>query len=67
MISDLDIWRSAQVLIGRYGDDAALEAAGRADDMLDQGNIDGERIWLGILEKINELQRTQPSNGEPLH
>ncbi len=31
MISDLDIYRSAQVLIREHGEDAALEAAMRAD------------------------------------
>lgn len=44
MISDLDIWRSAQVMIRRYGEGAALEAAGRADDMFNQGDFDGQRI-----------------------
>ena len=34
MTSDLDIYRSANVLIREYGDDAALEAAQRADAML---------------------------------
>ncbi len=49
MLSDLDIWRSAQVLISRCGEDAALKAAGRADDMLDTGDMDGRRVWLDIL------------------
>jgi len=26
LISDLDIWRSAMVMVKRYGDDAMLEA-----------------------------------------
>ncbi len=33
MVSDLDIFRSAQVLIREHGEDAALEAAMRADAM----------------------------------
>ncbi len=32
MISDLDLWRAAQVTVKRYGKDAATEAAMRADD-----------------------------------
>ena len=38
MISDLDIWRAAQVMIKRYGDGAATEAAMRADEFLSSGS-----------------------------
>jgi hypothetical protein len=31
MVSDLDIWRSALIMVKHYGDDALLEAAARAD------------------------------------
>ena len=31
MIPDLDIWRAAMAIVKRYGDDAMLEAAARAD------------------------------------
>jgi hypothetical protein len=34
MTSDLDIYRTANVLVKHYGKDAALEAAQRADAML---------------------------------
>ncbi len=44
MISDLDIWRAAQVMIKRYGGGAATEAAMRADEFLEQGNLDGQRL-----------------------
>jgi hypothetical protein len=35
MISDLDIWRSANELIKQFGDTAGIEAAARADALLD--------------------------------
>ncbi len=41
MTSDLDIYRSAQVLIREHGEDAALEAAQRADAMLEKGDMEG--------------------------
>ncbi len=41
MTSDLDIYRTANVLVKHYGEDAALEAAQRADAMLEKGAIDG--------------------------
>ncbi len=37
MISDLDLWRAANIMIKSYGDCAATEAAMRADEFLDQG------------------------------
>ncbi len=39
MILDLDIYRSAYVLIREHGEDAALEAAMRADAMLEKGDL----------------------------
>jgi hypothetical protein len=48
VISDLDIWRAANLMIGRHGADAELEAARMADAMLDHGDIDGQRVWLRI-------------------
>ncbi len=44
MISDLDLWRAAQVMVKHYGKDAATEAAMRADEFLDQGSLDGQRL-----------------------
>ncbi len=67
MISDLDIWRSANLLIQQHGDQADLEAAQRADAMLDKGDMDGRRVWLDILEKVMELQRKGPAEGVPVH
>ena len=43
MIPDLDIYRSAQALIKQHGQDAPIEAAMRADAMLDKGDLDGRR------------------------
>ena len=37
MVSDLDIYRSANVLVKRHGPDAPIHAAMRADAMLEKG------------------------------
>ncbi len=37
VIDDIDIWRAANALIDRYGEDASMEAVMRADEMLEQG------------------------------
>ncbi len=67
LVSDLDIWRAAQVLVKRYGDTAATEAAMRADEFLDQGNLDGERVWIRIMQAIEGLRRERPKDGEAIH
>jgi hypothetical protein len=58
MISDLDIWRSANELIKQFGDTADIEAAARADALLDKGDLDGQRVWQRILKAIEEMQNT---------
>ena len=35
MIGEIDLWRCAKQIIDRYGEDAPLEAAMRADAMLE--------------------------------
>lgn len=42
MIPDIDIWRSENVMIKRYGETAALEASMRADDLLEAGDTEGD-------------------------
>ena len=64
MISDLDIWRAANLLIQRYGADAEIEAAKRADQMLERGDLDGHAVWKQIMRAIVALQA--PAKG-PLH
>jgi hypothetical protein len=46
MISDRDIYGAANLLIGRHGNDAPIEAARRADLMLDRGDRDGQLVWI---------------------
>ena len=46
MTSDIDIYRSAKVLIDQHRDNAAIHAAMRADEMLDQGDLDGRNVWV---------------------
>jgi len=50
----------------RYGDDAAIEAAMRADAFLVRGNLDGGRVWMRIMQTIKDLQRARPTDGEAM-
>ncbi len=67
MTSDLDIWRSANVLVKRHGQDAPIEAAMRAVAMLDKGDLDGCAVWKRILRAVGELQRVEPRPGGKVH
>jgi hypothetical protein len=55
VIADLDIYRSARVLIDQHGEDAPIWAAQKADAMLESGNLDGKRLWLKILKAVEDL------------
>ena len=67
MTSDLDIYRSAHLLIKRHGDDAAIEAAMRADERLAAGDMEGEAVWLRIGKAIEELLSEERPEGEEVH
>jgi hypothetical protein len=64
MISDPDIWRAAQLIVKRHGADAAIVAAQRADELFNEGDLDGAAIWKRILHAVEELQRVKPKVGE---
>ncbi len=67
MIPDIDIVRSASLLVKQHGQDAPIEAAIRADAMLDKGDLDGYAVWKRILRAVEELQGTMPKSGEAVH
>ena len=56
MISDIDIWRSANELIKQYGDTADIEAAARADEFEAKGDRDGQRVWLRVARAIDKMR-----------
>ena len=67
MIPDLNIYRSARVLVKRHGEDAPIHAAMRADELLEAGDLDGVSVWRRVLRAVEELQGTVPKPGEAIH
>ena len=67
MISDLDMYRSAQVLIREHGEDAAVEAAMRADAMLAKGDLEGIAVWKRVVRAVGEVQRKERKLSESMH
>jgi hypothetical protein len=60
MDEQLDVWRSALLLINQHGSGAEFVAAQRADQMIGCGNAEGEAMWKKILVAIRELQKRPP-------
>ncbi len=67
MVPDLDIYRSANLLVKHHGQDAPIEAAMRADELLEAGDLDGVAVWRRILRAVEELQRAEPGPGVRVH
>ncbi len=67
MIPDLDIYRSANLLVKQHGEDAPIHAALRAAAMLEAGDLDGSGVWRRILRAVEELQGPAPKPGEAVH
>ncbi len=55
MTSDLDIYRTANILVKQHGQDAPIEAAISADAMLDKGDLDGYAVFQRIVRAAEEL------------
>ena len=58
MISERDIYRTANLMVRKHGSEAHIHAAMRADEFVDNGDLDGQRTWLRIIKAIEELSST---------
>jgi hypothetical protein len=66
-MEEIDIWRTAKILLDTHGDKAWLEAAQRADLAVEQGNAAAESVWKRVGRAVEELQRQKPRASEPLN
>ncbi len=68
MPEEIDIYRSAKLLVDQHGEDAPIFAAQQADACLEAGDLDGKATWMRVIEAIKELLDQQPpGSGTPLH
>lgn len=63
MTSDLDIYRTAMLLIQQHGANAALHASARHDELLGAGDIDGSAVWKRVLAAIDTLRAERRPDG----
>lgn len=66
MTSDLDIYRSAAVMIRQFGPGAAAQAAARAGSLGEKGDHEGQFTWERIARAVRDLQRVERPADEPL-
>jgi hypothetical protein len=65
VIPEIDIWRIATLMLKRYGDEADIESAIRAEELAEAGDRAGEAIWRRIIDAIGQLENTTPFG--PMH
>jgi hypothetical protein len=56
MVSNLDIWRAANLLIREHGANADREAARLQDLTFDRGDDEARLVWAQIRHAIEALQ-----------
>ena len=61
MSDERDLWACANAMVVRHGDDAAAEAAARAEELSSAGDADGAAVWQLILHRIAQLQAPPPA------
>jgi hypothetical protein len=67
MNSEREIYAVANTYICEHGEDAVIQAAMRADALLEAGDLDGQKVWLRVIEAIKALLSASASPGSALH
>ncbi len=66
MVPDLDIYRTANVLIREHGADAPIHAAMRADALLEAGDLEGCAVFKRVLKAVEEMLSKERPPGASL-
>jgi hypothetical protein len=61
MMTEIDIWRTASLMLWWYGATAQEESARRANEFATDGDPAGEACWRRIIDVIAKLTNTTPS------
>jgi hypothetical protein len=56
MVSEIEIWQSAKLMVAQHGEDAFARAEERAAALKTKGDIDGWATWVRIAAAILEIQ-----------
>jgi hypothetical protein len=55
MMTEIDIWRAAYLMLWWYGETAQEESARRADEFAADGDPAGEACWRNVIDAIEQL------------
>jgi hypothetical protein len=61
VIPEIDIWRTAMLMLKRYGENAHMESAARADELAADGDHDGAAVWRRINHDVAQFASTSAS------
>ena len=68
VISDQRTFRTADPLIDQHGDEAAIHAAMRVDELLEASDLDGYTVWKRVLKAVEELlDKGPPGKHDRVH
>jgi hypothetical protein len=65
VIQEIDIWRVANLMLDRYGEEAKAESVKRAEELAADGDLAGVADWLRVLDAVRQLAITTPIG--PVH
>lgn len=55
MASETDVWQTAWIIANEYGAEGVGFAAQMAHSFHLGGKVEAERVWVSIMEKVEEL------------
>ena len=59
MISEIEIWRAANLLLKRYGDKARAQGTARAEVLAAAGDREGAAVWRRIAAVVLQLEKSR--------
>ncbi len=65
--SDIDIFRTAKLLIDQHGDEATSMAATMIREFIDLEDPEAIAVWSGILKAVKELLAQEKPDGAAVH
>jgi hypothetical protein len=67
MTNDIDIYRTAKLLLDAHGEAEAWRfATARAIDLHIAEDMAGRATWQRVLSALHEMTRNEPMAGEPI-
>jgi len=66
-MEEIDIWRSAALLVRQHAADAELQAERHMQAMIERGDPQGVAVWKRILRAIADLRRDMDRDADQLH